>query len=157
MSAPGDDLRFALLRLRLVVGGMIFGLIAFSLITSFLLDRQGPAMSSVGQPLVGVLLVLIFSETTAWALLRRSFVERQRRLLRARPELSPELALVAPFVTLRTIAAALTEAPALLGIVVYFLTGHAALLAVPAVAVFVLLRVQADEADYQRFVREVTA
>jgi len=152
---PADDIRFALLKLRLVVGAMIVTLIGFALATSFILQRQGPAMSRIGQPLVGILGMLIFVETTAWILIRRSFVERLRRLAKARSEPTPEGQLITPFVTLRTIAAALTEAPAIFGVIVYLMTGQAALLAVPAVAVFVLLRVQADETDFRRFVAEV--
>lgn len=144
---PDEEIRVRLVPVRLIVGALVAALIVFALVATWLHASGFATSPDLAPYLFGALVVLAGSELVAWPLVRRGLVAPLKSK-------SAEQ-VVEGFVQTRIIAAALTEGVGIFGLVTYLMTGLPYALFFPAVAIFVLLRLQPSPGTFRDFAREI--
>jgi len=153
----GAEASGVLRALRSILTALALGVLAFAAISVFLVTRNGPFTAGENTlVLVAVLVLVCFSAVPATIYSTRGLMNRLRPQARLEPEGSIPAPLLRGFLGLRVIQAAFTEGPALLGIVVYLLTGHWLGLVVGALGFTRLLLLIPRAATLSDFVRDLT-
>ena len=150
-----------LLPLRIVVGSMIIGTMAFAIVSFFLAGDSGLGQSEPNNGLVPMLLLVLsafgLGLLAAFPLIRRNLLSRLRSEWRGGAEPAAEDSRVfGQFQTLALVRAAMAEGFALFATVVYLLTASPIALAGTAVGVVVLIRLFPTEHALQKFAAEVS-
>lgn len=154
VAGTAPSVGVALRNLRIIVGGLLAGVVAFGLVAAFLVRTQPRPPAPALDPLRYALAAVVLTALLAERLLRRVHAARLRRTWRAAPPPDPLAAAILPFTQLTLTAAALAEGATLFALVVYYLTADPIVLAIAAGTLVLLLSRWPSEARLRRLARE---
>ena len=149
-----------LLQLKIIVGALASGVVAFAVIAIFLASSgslgQVAADAGFTRTLLMVLALFGLGLAVAFPLVRKSLVGKVRAEWRGGGGAPAEdQRLIGHFQTLTIIGAAMAEGFALFGGVIYLVTAHPAALAGVVIGLLILSRFFPTEARFARFAEEI--
>lgn len=153
---PGTTPESATSILRIIVIVMSLGLVLAAGVFAFIGGRQVNANPQLARVLPIVLGVLAAGCFIGFTVFRKMTLAQWRRRMTDPAQVHDESDLVQPFFQLHVLGAALTEAPGLVGAVLYLLTGDVLGLIGAGAAVLILSRFYPRDDAFDRFVQELT-
>jgi len=152
VSAPAPRL----LQLKIIVGALAAGVVAFAVIAIFLAGGEGLAQADTDPGFTHMLLMVLtlfgLGLVVAYPLIRRSLVGKLRSAWRGGAGAPTEdQHLIEHFQTLTIIGAAMAEGFALFAGVIYLVTAHPAALAGIVIGLLALSRFFPTEASFAKF------
>lgn len=153
---PGTTPESATSILRIIVIAMSLGLVVATGVFAFVGGQRANTDPQLARVLPIVLGVLAVGSFIGFTVFRKVTLDQWRRRMTETAEVHDESDLVQPFFQLHVLGAALTEAPGLMGAVLYFITGDVLGLIGVGAAVLVLSRFYPRDDAFGRFVHELT-
>ncbi|UCG15081.1 MAG: hypothetical protein JSV19_07260 [Phycisphaerales bacterium] len=150
-----EDIERALTTLRVIIGAMLAGMIAFGAV-AVVLGRQADD-TTLATPLLVVLIVLSLGAVPTFVITRAVLRNRVRHSYELRPPTEDQTGKLVPILmTLTIIGAAMAEGVGLFGLVIYVITGTVWALIAPVVAILALVLQLPSRDKLNRFVADVT-